>query len=148
MRGFDKNFWFGAVVFIALIAFSFALAKLFQLSFVLVFLGAVVLLWVVLDARVKRLLRTSPKEDPIIYCEWEDRINELDFDANQESTRIGFEEIGLTLNQAVGKTYSFHTEPSTNIGDLYFEGIVIRDDTNKIVIRALKALPIKNSDDL
>ena len=73
----------------------------------IVFLCSAALTWVVLEILGKWLLRTSSEENPLIYCEWENRINSLDFDANQESTISCIEEMGLTLEQAIGKLSLF-----------------------------------------
>ena len=142
MRGFDIVFWFGAGVLVLLIVLTRAIANFFQLNFMIVFLCSSAVIWVVLEILGKRLLRTSPEENSLIYCEWENRINDLDFDANQDSTISCIEEIGLTLEQTIGKTFSFHTEPNLEMTDLYFEGAIIRDEDNRIVIRALEPLPI------
>ena len=142
MLVFDKGFWFGVIVLIPTIGLSFAISQFFKLNWVIVFAGIGALTWVGLDIQVKRLLQKSEKEIHYIYCEWESRINATDFDANQKSTLLDIDDHGFTLEQALGKKFIFHTEPNLEVSDLYFEGILMRDTSSKIIIRALKPLQL------
>ena len=141
MRGFDFDFWFAAIVLAALMFFVISITKIFKLNFVIVFLGVSAIAWMVLNIWEKQLLRKQPESPLEIYCEWENRINELDFNPSQASTISDLQDHGLTLEQAVGKSFIFHTEPNLQTPDLYFEGSILKNKQGKIVIRSNKPLP-------
>ena len=136
MFGFDKDFWYGVPVLVTWFILSYLIAKIFHLDPIWVLLGLGALLWLVLDVLVKKLMLKSSDDNAVIYCEWEDRINEFDFDAHQKSTISCFEELGLSLEQSVGRTFTFHTEPSLKTADIYFQGQIVRDGNGRILIRA------------
>jgi len=142
MKGFDTDFWFGVALVTLLVGLDLVIAEIFQINFAFVVIGSVVFLWAALYIWGRMIERASPADTPLIYCEWQDRLNAFDFDANQASTVSSLKDLGLTLEASIGETFTFHSEPSLKIPDVYFEGVIMRNRDDKIIIRSLKPIKI------
>jgi len=142
MKGFDTDFWFGVAVVILLVGLDIAIAEIFQINFTFVVLGSLVFLCGVLHIWGKMIDRASPEDTPLIYCEWQDRLNAFDFDANQASTISSLKDLSLTLEASIGMSFTFHSEPGLKKSDVYFEGVIMRNSKGNIIIRSLKPIKI------
>lgn len=83
------------------------------------------------------------KDETVIYCEWESRINDTDFIATEQSTILSLEDIGQTLESALDKEYVFHTEDSSG-KDIYFLGNFLSTDEDGIIIGASDPKDLSN----
>jgi len=125
MKGQDLLF------FVALIASLFLVENIY----IRVGIVAVGLFWLIMDLYEKKLVSRMDKDETVIYCEWESRINNTDFLATEESTIASLSDIGQTLESALGNEYVFHTENSTG-KDIYFAGKFLPSYNEGIIIRA------------
>lgn len=142
MKGFDTDFWFGVALGTLLVGFYIVIAEIFQISLGFVVIGSAVFLVATLHIWGRMIERASPEDAPLIYCEWQDRLNAFDFCANQASTISSLKDLGLTLEASIGKTFTFHSEPGLKTPDIYFEGVIMRNRDEKIIIRSLKPIKI------
>jgi len=117
--------------FVALIASLF----LIENTYIRVGIVVVGLFWLIMDLYEKKLVSRMDKDETVIYCEWESRINSTDFLATEGSTIVSLADIGQTLESALGNEYVFHTENSTG-KDIYFAGKLLSLENEGIIIRA------------
>lgn len=120
------------IVIVILSVFVF----LFEELYIRLILISAALIYILLDIYEKKYLSGVVNDDEaVIYCEWEGRINDSDFLANEESTISSLADIGFTLDKAVGNEYVFHTEDEAG-NDLYFSGVIMRTENSGFIIRA------------
>lgn len=108
---------------------------LFEEPYVRILLIVAGVIYLVLDFYEKKYF-SGADDETVIYCEWDGRINETDFLANEESTVTSLADIGFTLEKAIGHEYVFHTENEAG-NDLYFSGVIIQSENDGFIIRAL-----------
>ena len=104
-------------------------------SYVRAILTVALLAWVLMEIYERILLSKIDSDETIIYCEWDERINETDFSATQERTIECLNDIGESIDSALGNEYIFHTESSKG-KDIYFPGKFQQTEDGSTIIRA------------
>lgn len=127
------------VLWVILIVF---LSHGLKISFFFSFMGAAAIAWAAMHFYEKKFLGDSLEDSPVIYCEWENRLNLTDFRVS-EMTKLDLNAAGLSLKSAIGSEFVFHTEPSLEHPDFYFEGTIVEDKDGNFLIRSSNKVPIK-----
>lgn len=133
---FNTDFLAGLLVLGLTFAGALALAALTGFDPTWTLIGLAGLIWGLFALWERRLTRRMdrPEASPI-HVDWEDRLNETDFRADGDLTRLDLEQHGLTAETAVGRNFVFATEHEASGGDIWFEGRFTRD-AGGVVIRA------------
>jgi len=90
----------------------------------------------------KKWLKELAEEPSVIYCEWENKLNETDFSFS-ETTKQDLEDLGFTPETALDEVFVFYSEPSLEYLDYYFDGTIVKDVDGNYLIRSAKSISTK-----
>ena len=116
-------------------------SRTLNISFFFLFMSLAAVAWVIMHFYEKSLLKDLGDEQPAIYCEWENRLNETDFRFSQFTVR-DLTDLGFTPETALGKSFVFHTEPSLDCPDYYFEGMIMKDQSGEYFIKSTEDIRV------
>lgn len=133
---FNTDFLAGLLVMALTFAAALALATLTGISPTWTLVGLALAVWAgaaILERRMSRRM-AEPEVQPI-RVDWDDKLNDTDFAADGDLTRLSLADRRLTPETALGQSFVFATKHTSFNGDIWFEGAFTRDG-DRIVIRA------------
>lgn len=133
---FNADFLAGVLVLGLTFAAALVLATLTGLDPTMTLVGLALTVWGLVAIWERRLSKRieKPEVQPI-QIDWADKLNDTDFAADGEQTRLALADMELTPESALGRRFVFATEHEASDGDIWFEGTFMQDDGG-IVIRA------------